>query len=1040
MTTRPNAVILDVMKKLIFSGLLALALARSASAQPSQTWINNGTIITNIPPQIDALNVINNGIFQVSLNGSTSIVSSLIGTLVLNPVIEPYQFSDMLTFTNRGLIASDNGFIFNNAPSGFGVAQRSATFGNANVGSISGGSFSNAFFTSAVIFAGLGVSVNTAVPLVTVSATNVVNTGTLDVGLNGVLTVDGESLNLSRGTMKVESFDDFVDASAFAGFLFSPGFVLSGASFNIGIFGNYWGIGNQTNLISFQNVQLPSPFGPSSAVVNSTFNPGLQSVFLNNALAFANAFEINASNFTFQVVFVNTNVGISTQCRFVPAADFSVPTIQWEAVITNNQGLPPITNDLYLSDYYGAIETNLLVTNNFSINGVPAPSPFNFVFTRQFLGYSNNPVGNIAYTPANATNIFLRTGAFPATNVYAAYGVSLGAVTSLPDPSLPGSTITNTAGRIIVNADKYLDLTRTVINGPNYLSIAATNHFAGSSNATIISPFMDVNVGTTNGSLVITNLVAPYVPRFVGPIDMYAARWTNIVNGITNRFHVLIVNPQLAPVSPPLVLNCALRSTNVVVSDALNINNSLLVNAQSLTIVTNDPFSPTYIGAINIQNPDIFWSSSLPTLQYFTNWGLVTVPNTTYFAGVRTTPYYTTNFTEPYQAFVNHGSIITSGNTVWANYFENKGAGAIITNNLSAAATNTTLNVTTNSALLFSSAGPISVQANTAVLANGMFSAVTIGDISITAGSLSISNHVLAASGALSFAATNLFTDTGVASSNFWTAGDGINLFAKPAAGDLLGTTISCTAPVNLEVPSVWAGEDRGASAAGFSNDAAIGHLILNGVGNASGFFFTGTNAAAHNAMYVDLLELQGTAGTNTLQGGELVFSALDIDPSMTIYFADAVANGLDVSEKLNGSSGGRAVWVPGYAGLFSGTNITYPSGRTYRFNRGLVLSQDIDSDGDGIVNAFDPTPIFTADNVGLALTITNLPPKTAKITWHTLANSTNSLFYNNSLASTNWLVLTNFVQGPANGVVTISDPVQGGTRYYKVQVDAPQP
>ena len=91
---------------------------------------------------------------------------------------------------------------------------------------------------------------------------------------------------------------------------------------------------------------------------------------------------------------------------------------------------------------------------------------------------------------------------------------------------------------------------------------------------------------------------------------------------------------------------------------------------------------------------------------------------------------------------------------------------------------------------------------------------------------------------------------------------------------------------------------------------------------------------------------------------------------------------------------------------------------------------QIIDSDGDGLVNALDKTPIYTATSVNLTLSMTNLPPKVPVLKWFSLANSTNYLYYKTNFTSTNWIVVTNFVQGAANGNVTViygRDQQRGG-------------
>ena len=85
------------------------------------------------------------------------------------------------------------------------------------------------------------------------------------------------------------------------------------------------------------------------------------------------------------------------------------------------------------------------------------------------------------------------------------------------------------------------------------------------------------------------------------------------------------------------------------------------------------------------------------------------------------------------------------------------------------------------------------------------------------------------------------------------------------------------------------------------------------------------------------------------------------IGSNFKIYYAQALANGESIAEKLSGRNGGRFCWVSNYAGIFSSTNFTATNFVTYIYNEALVESQNIDSDGDGLVNAFDaPRPVST--------------------------------------------------------------------------------
>ncbi len=643
--------------------------------------------------------------------------------------------------------------------------------------------------------------------------------------------------------------------------------------------------------------------------------------------------------------------------------------------------------------------------------------------------------------------------AFPATNAYSALEVNVQPVTFAPDVSAAASTLTNLPGRMAISATNWLDLTRAKITGANYLNLVASNHFVGSSNAQIVIPNMDINVGSTNGMLAISNLVSSSVPRFTGIIDMWSGRWTNVlvttVAGtnfyLTNTYHVLIVNSGLSPTAPVNVLNFAAASTNtatlapgnVFISDVLDITNTLLIKSQNLTITTNAPGSQNSTGQLNLLSPDLVWSASLPILQNLTNWGVINIAGTADFDGNRQPPYYTTSFGEPYLSFVNHGLIITEGNNVSANYFENSSSGIGVFQFGALSFTNSTFG-----ALLYSAAGPITMQAGTALLTNDTILAAN-GDVTLNTGNLTAIGHSFQASGSLTLSVSGTLNDGGAVSSNFWFLTNGISLLVKPTTGDFLGTTVTLNAPAGQEVFDVmWAGLDVGLSAAGFVNNGALGHLILDGGDDLSQFFFGGLEGTTNYALYVDQLELRDGATNRSTVGGTQNFTAFDLAPNFKIYYADAIIGGNDISEKLQQGNNGQLIWVPAFAGIFSGTNFVSSDGKTNFFNRALVQSGDIDSNGNGIANAFDHSPIYTADNINLAINVansaTNAATRIATITWAGLANSTNYLYYASNLLSTNWVQVFSTNQGPANGTITVKRT--NSTGFYRVQVNPSQP
>ena len=132
--------------------------------------------------------------------------------------------------------------------------------------------------------------------------------------------------------------------------------------------------------------------------------------------------------------------------------------------------------------------------------------------------------------------------------------------------------------------------------------------------------------------------------------------------------------------------------------------------------------------------------------------------------------------------------------------------------------------------------------------------------------------------------------------------------------------------------------------------------------------------------------------------------------------------------------------WVATHAGIYSSTNIIYPDGSTNAFNVALVQSENLDSDNDGLVNAADPTPLVA--NLALAVAITNSPTLGAKISWRSVPDSGNTVYYKTSPSSSTWLELTNFHIGELSTErVSIFDPMSvGGSRVYRVKMTPPQP
>ncbi|HVM50199.1 MAG TPA: hypothetical protein VMU04_19380 [Candidatus Acidoferrum sp.] len=1015
------------MKRLLLLIVLS-ALSIPPARATTTNFINNDVLGYVYPPQIapqlDVSNFVNNSIFNV-----TNIVPTG------SPIPLPYETYNTRNWTNANRMSGDSGWRFDYFNSVHQTNGWSANFQNAG----------NVNPTNAVIFGS---------DYVLISATNVVNRGTLAISGPGLLNVSGANVDMTR--------------SSFLG---------TGNETNdlANVLDSYWGvdgIGFYSNV--FDTIFVPDYFyTPTQTVQTISYLPApphysyfQQSLLLTNSTpqqpaGYTSYLVIYPDDFNpflthTEVLFLSqTNPLITAEVRFRPSYAFTggafpngpywfqnVKVVQFQSVLTNRMTGAVSTNLLYLSD------TNEISVNGFQVTASPVLvqtvrpylplfiaatyRPSNYGITHNYPNYANGTL-----VPATTLDFF---NTFAIWNLLIEHwSTSYGAlITPNPfsfDPSVSGATFTNMPGRIQIAATKVLTLERVLMDGESYFSVTSTNHFIGSTNAQIIAPFSDINLATTNGVLRIANLIQPTVPRMCGEIDLWSGFWeTHLTppspaSATSNLFHVTVVDSHLQQQVPALVQNLTLHGDNLYISDALNVFGNLLIDAQRLTITTNAANAPTPNGELNLITNVLTWSANLPRLAYVTNCGKISSVGSVYFGGARTPPWFSGTYDEPYQSFVTHGLIQVQGESVWANYFEASG-----TNN--------------------SGVGPVSLQASAAIITNGVFLA-TDADITLTAGSLLISNQVLQAGRSITMTVTNYLDDGSVNTSvdlitnqNIWTVGGGINLLDLPAQASLLATTVTNTAYLNAEVDNYWAGNDYGVSPAGFVNNAALGRLILDGQDSGSLFAFLPTGQA--NALYVDLLELKD-ATINVDSEGKLV--GVYMPANFNIYYGGAVWNGKDISEQINGRygfagpSGGQFFWVSNYnTGFFSSTNVIYTDGSgMHQLNRALVASCDIDSNGNGIPNCMDPNPIpvFSAASLGLKVAYTNRPSGAVVVSWNTIPSTTNYLYGSSpKLGKANtWQLLTNFVSGPQLGArasVTDTSVKTNSARFYRVQVVSP--
>ena len=272
--------------------------------------------------------------------------------------------------------------------------------------------------------------------------------------------------------------------------------------------------------------------------------------------------------------------------------------------------------------------------------------------------------------------------------------------------------------------------------------------------------------------------------------------------------------------------------------------------------------------------------------------------------------------------------------------------------------------------------------------------------------------------------------DAGSISSNVWSCQDGFNLPIKPRFGDLFGTRVQSTPRQFALSAHTWAAEDRGARVEGFKDNVVIGRLGLNG--NPQSFLQFDAVSPAGNALYVDFLNLEGPVldafNTNDLE------SILGIGLGFAIYFADSNVP----AEELDGQLNGQIRWVKDFAGPNSSVDVLRLDGRTVKMNRPLRFSTTIDSDGDGVANAYDAYPLDAGAWNSVTLSFQGGLQSPFKLSWMAAPDVVYLVETTTNLSTPNWQSVTNYTNLSAtSSSVTLSPAVVNtaeAQRYYRIR------
>jgi hypothetical protein len=893
----------------------------------------------------------------------------------------PYDFQNTVNFTNTGTMDGSPGFFFDTASSS-SPRRQAGNFVNANSATVSS---SDQFFPSIV-------TGTTGASYLLVNSTNVDNKGLLSTGAGGLLSLSGSKLNLADGGLQVLP----IDPTSGSPFITPSNFVP-----DIAIYDEYWGGVTNQVMDSSQVIQGGVAISPPTPVTNSFGGP-----FFTQIAAFGfvytglNIQTPTPTNILIQAAFVGLpNTNFVPTIEFAPSAEignlYKTVVVRIALPSTNVVTDNPLIEEIYLLDRLASSSNYTTLTNLTTFpNNTMRPS--NYELTRSaplefFTGVPGNSVltNNVFTSPSYSNTIV--------TNLYGAYSAFIDKQ-PIVVPPINGASITNVPGRIEIRADS-LDLGNTRMRGNSFIFVDA-KHLITSANAVVDSPDLTFTLASTNGNLQLQNLIPDTVVRFQGTMNCWSGFWSNqtgslttnigpdpndptmiVTNLVTNivdiGFHALIVDGSgLSGLVPVTTHVLSLASSNVVISDNPQVIDTFRVQADTLNIN----------GTLTLSSDARDWTATTaPTLKVLTNQGTLSVENNAFFGSDRTNPY---------ASVVNRGILRVGSMAVRSDYFENAG----------------TLNDTRN----------LQITTANSAFQNGTI--VVGGDFFLTSGTAKFDHHNLTASRGLHFTVTDSLADSGPAANNQLNCTNGFELSIKPVSGDLLGTTLRTTAPNFTRVRHVWAARDLGATAAGYNNNAAIGQLALNS--STSGrLAFSG--AGVSNGLYVDFLQLSGPVLTN-------LTGLVSIDPNLVIYFADS--NGSP--EQMNGLFGGHLVWAKDFAGPNSSVDVLRLNGQTTQMNRALRNSTTIDTDGDGVANAFDVYPLDPEAWNGVSVgTLSGKPAFT--FSWFVSSGSTYQVESTTNLAAPNWQPVPSYGGlATSNGVITITDTnLSAGTyRFYRIR------
>ena len=716
------------------------------------------------------------------------------------------------------------------------------------------------------------------------------------------------------------------------------------------------------------------------------------------------------------------------------------PNLIWPSNIVVRRFSPfsiPVTRrDVVTGSFTNILSTTNLIAAMRTVAGASQRVYTNSTFRPNLFTEAWVPA-NLSLTPVAFTNT-------SATNPYVGFGFSFRSTpsdTQFLDNS--GNTfITNNLGRLSINA-KNLNLTRTRVKSEGPI-VVKTENLIASTGAALDGPYVALDLGNTNaaGDLKVQGLIRPIFETLLGRVEFFMSTWTNSAifpdPASTNMppdmisanvaFQYTVADVSVTKSELTQVINLLLHSKKVTIDDSGTVEGLTAADTEELHFNGGITLSGTATEVANSAN-----FPSLKRLAVGPNGGLATPSLIDFGNGP----------SGRLESVILAGDLARGGGVLQSSGIRLNSVDIEVGPLAGIQIVRGSLGLTADTLTVTDSATPSS-----GIRGNGP-SAITVKSLSLVRGTIGTANAALQLAVADTFSAP-------AATGGALVVPLGLQLLHRPPSTDLSGLSIELDVPAYANVTFQWPGEDLGAVLAGFSSpqNLSIKTLVLGG-DSFSTIAFSGASGATKNALYVSQIQFLagaipvltnrvitvgpgGTKVTNSVVVPDLSYvpQLLDIPASFTIYFASAITDtGADITDALDGSIPGRLRLVRIPTAPTGLVEVASSNGEKMLVPRSVAQSLTLDSDGDGIVNAWDPHPF---DGIRLSVnTVQMAGERMVRLSWTAGSKAKYEVEATSALGNGSWTPVQTVVNtNSASKLIELYDRTPEGSpaKSYRVR------